>query len=271
MSRVAVVLLIGTTVLVLPGPTAARQTAAEENTLERILELREELERLLQSLSPEQRQEVERRWRERQESEPIEPPIEPPVELTVEPASEPLAEPPPIPAADEAEMPQDLEVSPERAEIDSVPLAAPAAAAGSSCGTLAAFDSNEDGVLSASDRYWRYFRLSLAKGREFEPTATETLYDQGIREIRLELDFFKMSDGTTGDISVGDRIHLQLVGKRRKPMLSGALTIEAGRLARGGEVHLADDQGTTLTGVQVVRPGVALVAADGTRQAILCP
>jgi hypothetical protein len=274
-SGATLVLLIGATVSVVSRPTAAHQTAAEEDTLDRILELRQELERLLESLSPEERQEVERRWRERQEtkaSDPLlKPPIEPAVEPTPAPVTEPISESPPIPTAAETGLPQDTEVTEQPPAIDSEPLAAPSDDARSSCGTLAAFDSNDDGVLSASDRYWRYFLLSPAEGGELVPTATETLYDQGIREIGLELDFFKTSDDTTGDISVADRIHLRLVGKRRKPALSGILILEAGRLARGGEVHLADEQGAKLVGLQAIRPGVALVSADGTRRIILCP
>jgi hypothetical protein len=140
------------------------------------------------------------------------------------------------------------------------------------CGTLIPFDSNDDGVLSGADRYWRYLRLELeGGGAGLEVQGPSSLYELGIRTIDVNLKFFTTPDKERGDIDVDEAIHIGLVGKGRLVGESGVLVIDADRLARGGEIKLVDGSGTLLAGFQALRPGLALKTADGGRLPLLCP
>jgi hypothetical protein len=151
-------------------------------------------------------------------------------------------------------------------------VAEPPAVAAPVCGTLTAFDSNEDGLVTGADRYWRYFRLELEGGAAAaESSGPASLYDLGIRSIQVELDFYTTADKETGDIDVNDVIRLELLGKGHPAGASGVLVIDADRLARGGEVKLVDGAGGLLAGPQALRPGQALATADGGRLPLLCP
>ena len=98
----------------------------------------------------------------------------------------------------------------------------------------------------------------------------ESLYELGIREIDVNLRFFKMDDDSTGDITIDDRIRFHLFNKRKSGMRSAILFVQAGRLARG-EMSLVDSAGSLLAGDQALAPGMALKTEDGQRLPILCP
>ena len=259
-----------------------------ERIIEEILELRGQAESLLQTLPPELREEVERRWLELQS---------PPAEVVAEEVQQdqPFVETPSgpaIPVAAEAPAPQSdlppqpdvesqptLEPEPEleatvTSEEDSgpAPESVPEPEPAKECDSLGPFDTNGDGVISAADRNWRYLRLRADMGgRSSEIGDLESLYDLEIREIDVNLRFFKMADGATGDISVDDRIRFEVRGKRRSSRRTMILFIQASRLARGGALWVVDRSGSRLAGDQPLAPGMALQDADGQRLPILCP
>jgi hypothetical protein len=250
-----------------------------EKIIQEILELRGEAAALLESLSPEQREEVERRWEELRASPPeapAEPVLRPETVLEGEPEQqverdEPVPGPTESTAAPastaEARPQLDLEDDPASpSELASEPDPA------RECDSLAPLDTNGDGVISAGDRAWRYLRLRADLGaNSVSQGALESLYDLDIREIDVNLRFYKLADGASGDISIADRIRFDLIGKRRSDRRSLALYIQASRLSRGGELRLVDASGGLLAGDQPLVPGVALQSTDGRLLPLLCP
>ena len=248
-----------------------------ERIIEEILRLRGEADALLEALSPELRDEVERRWEELQAA--------PPEDLG-EGASDPVsstADSPdpddtaPVPAevgataVPEPELePEAEDQSPAASEVVSEPEPEPEPA--KECDSLGPLDTNGDGVISASDRNWRYLRLRADMGgRSTNMVDLESLYDLDIREIDVNLRFYKLSDGAAGDIFIDDRIRFELLSKRKSGRRSMILLIQASRLARSGELQLVDPSGALLAGDQPLAPGVALQTAEGSRLPLLCP
>jgi len=244
-----------------------------ERIIEEILRLRGEADALLEALSPELRGEVERRWEELQAGPP---------EGLGEGASDPvssIADSPepddtaPVPAEVGATAVPEPELEPEAeaqspATLEVVPETEPA----KECDSLGALDTNGDGVISASDRNWRYLRLRADMGgRSTNMVDLESLYDLDIREIDVNLRFYKLSDGAAGDIFIDDRIRFELLSKRKSGRRSMILFIQASRLARSGELRLVDPSGALLAGDQPLAPGVALQTAEGKRLPLLCP
>ena len=244
-----------------------------ERIIEEILRLRGEADALLEALSPELRDEVERRWEELQAA--------PPEDLG-EGASDPvssIADSPepddtaPVPAEVGATAVPEPELEPEAeaqspATLEVVPETEPA----KECDSLGALDTNGDGVISATDRNWRYLRLRAdTGGRSTNMVDLESLYDLDIREIDVNLRFYKLSDGAAGDIFIDDRIRFELLSKRKSGRRSMILFIQASRLARSGELRLVDPSGALLAGDQPLAPGVALQTAEGKRLPLLCP
>jgi hypothetical protein len=251
--------------------TAETKPQSTAEIIERILELRREMEALLEVLPPELQEEIERRWRELQEAEAARAASHVPQVESTGRAEVAVVPPPPVPL-----QTAEFEPRPEstaRAEVAVVPpTPGPEPAAVPVCGTLIPFDSNDDGVLSGADRYWRYLRLELeGGGAGLEAQGPSSLYELGIRTINVDLKFFTTPDKERGDIDVDKAIHIGLVGKGRLVGESGVLVIDADRLARGGEIKLVDGSGTLLAGFQALRPGLALETADGGRLPLLCP
>jgi len=253
--------------LVMPLTQAARlgaqgegpqQPQEVERIIGEILQLRGEAAALLESLPPELREEVERRWLELQAAEAQ---LQP-VAATHDPAPMPAPEP---------EL--QLEPGPESEPI--VPSGVktePEPEPAKECDSLGPLDTNGDGVISAGDHNWRYLRLRTEQGgRSANLGDLESLYDAGVREIDVNLRFYKLADGLAGDITVDDRIRLALIGKRKSTRQSAILFIQASRLARGGSLRLVDGSGALLAGDQPLAPGVALLTTEGKRLPILCP
>jgi len=263
-----------------------------ERIIEQILELREQAETLLETLPPELREEIERRWLELQnppaevvaeeapQEEPIvETPSEPAIPVAAE-ATDPQPDLPPPPGPDSPPM---LEPEPEfeptvtSEEVsepapEGMPEPEPEPEPAKECDSLGPFDTNGDGVISAADRNWRYLRLRADMGgRSADMVDLESLYDLEIREIDVNLRFFKMADGATGDIFVDDRVRFELLGKRKSSRRTKILFIQASRLARGGALWVVDRSGSLLAGDQPLAPGMALQTAAGKRLPLLCP
>lgn len=248
-----------------------------ERIIEEILRLRGEADALLEVLSPELRDEVERRWEELQAA--------PPEDLG-EGASDPvssIADSPepddtaPVPAEVGATAVPEPEIEPEAedqspAASDVVSEPEPEPEPAKECDSLGPLDTNGDGVISATDRNWRYLRLRADMGgRSTNMVDLESLYDLDIREIDVNLRFYKLSDGAAGDIFIDDRIRFELLGKRKSSRRSMILFIQASRLARSGELQLVDPSGALLAGDQPLAPGVALQTAAGKHLPLLCP
>ena len=315
----------------LPADETEVATEESEALIERILEIRGELEQLLESLSPEQRAEVERRWLEGttekvEESSPLSaqpanpsartsavptapaltpveppaPPVDPPTvpsPVSPTPPEEPPVEPAPSPEF--PVKPSEAVPSPEPDAAPALPTPEPApppeprpeAPKGTTrlpvltrpagkvepatCGTLHLLDRNDDGLVSGSDRDWRYLYLLLGgRGsvveRELQRDEVESLFDVGVRSLAVDLREWGGERKTFGDV-VSDQTVRLILTQKHKGEDNGALVVDAGRLARSGEIRLVDTAtGESLSGLRVFRPGVALETLDGTRVAVPC-
>lgn len=251
---------------------------SQEEILERILELRAQIEDLLESLPPEMRDEVERRWRERSAVEqmalpaeqpaapaPSEPPAPPETAPAPTPDSEPIAESTEL-SAPESDTPQPTEPTESLAQ-DAEPALAPPA-----CGGIHLFDTNEDALLSGGDRHWRFLGLWFDGDADgaLDETEIEGLFALGVRQIDVALKFYLDDEGATEDIDVEDLVWLRQVGKNKAKRRSGALIIDADRLARDGRLWLVDADGTQLSGFQPLVSDIDLETRDGERLPLLC-
>ena len=252
-----------------------------ERIIEEILRLRGEAEALLESLPPELREEVERRWKELQTTpsealvEEVSPPdaVEggPPEPLPAEEKAPPesIESATEAPTVEETERQLDLEEEPV-ATSGSAPEPEPEPEPANECDSLGPFDTNGDGVISAFDRNWRYLRLQTGiTANVAKSIDLESLYELGIREIDVNLRFYKLADGSSGDITLDDRIRFHLFGKRKADRKTAVLVLQADRLARG-DLKLVDASGALLAGDQALAPGMALQTKDGQRLPILC-
>lgn len=254
---------------------AQTETAADdsqEEIVQQILELREQIEALLEMLPEEVREEVERRWRERLAAaeEAEEPLSEEPI-TEVEAAVEPETESDPVVAQDleiesstdiEEVIVTDAEIADTEPPIDSVEEVPP-------CGGVYRWDTNEDDLLSGGDRQWRFLRLWFDADNDgsVDEDELESLFDLGVRMIDVELAYYLNDQGDKEDIDVDDRVWLRQVGKGRR---SGALVIDADRLVRDGRIWLTDADNVQLTGIQPLRPGIFLETKEGEKMPLLC-
>lgn len=211
------------------GLAAARPAAAQDTNptdeaaaaAERIRQLQGEIEELLRSLSPEARREVER--------------------LLAAP------EPPPSPWPIGGEGEEAVAANPE-------PPVAPGG-----CRPLAPFDTDDDGRVSARDRYWRY--LYLVPPGSVDRGAAADLYESGVRAVDADLAGFSLEESGRGRIDVG-RFILFDFDEPGRPRTR--LAVDATRLARGdGPQLLPAEVDTPLTGLQPLEPGQRLRFADG--------
>jgi hypothetical protein len=222
---------------------AAERTPADDSeaTIERILELRREIDRLLAELSPEAQVELERRSRE-------------PLPGAGAPPAEPAAPAAPVlPSAPDTVGP-----------ITGSPAPQPT---GPRCGTLEILDTNEDGVISGTDRNWRYLSLWRDDGDGLvEKPEVESLFEHGIRRVSARLLSYVTAKDVEGGVWVEDAIYFDLPGRQGR----AKLVIDAGGLARGDRLWLEDDAGERLVGVLALTSGMTWVAAGGDPVAVLC-
>ncbi len=264
------------------APALQAQEASEISTppdveaiIEQILELRDQLDALLATLPPELREEVERQWKtrleakERSETPQVSPSV--PDEFEAESAELPSAPEEPDLLGREARETTELvdQIDPESPA--SPPEPEPAAV--QTCVHLAAFDTNDDGVVSAGDRYWRYLRLwtDNGNGTVDEELEIKSLFALEIQEIRIELDYYGLPNNVSGDIRVGDDLQLVIVDPKRNSTSYATLVVQAGRMARGGNIWLADHSGQVLSGYQTVGPAIIAETQDGKRLPLVCP
>lgn len=261
---------------------------AVDELIRRALELRVELEELLDGLTPEAREELERRWRELREEAPDDgpPAAEPPMPERPRPADpEPRPEPdvqgkPEAPAeasdrptglAPDSEPVEDLAAAPDPPAVENP---APDTASelsddeeAETCDTLILFDSNGDDVLSGSDRYWRHFYLWLDDGDgQIEDKEIERLFEAGIRRISVRLRSYDSRKGASGDVWIDDGVRLDLLTRGR----SANLVIDAEKLRGGDELLIRDASGARLGGMQALRSGLVIESVDGRQSRLLC-
>ncbi|REJ72973.1 MAG: hypothetical protein DWQ30_25520, partial [Acidobacteria bacterium] len=172
------------------------------------------------------------------------------------------AEPSPGPAAAAAEPPP-----PARATQQ------PARAPRRTCNTLALFDSSGDGLFSGSDRHWRHFYLWNDDGdAAVSPEEITSLFDAGVRQVRLDLQRFDAVGDRSGEIEVGAYIVLRSPSARRSKFAnSGRLVLDTDDVLRSRGPRLVGPSGETLAGLQPIVAGLSLVLPDGQRIALDCP
>lgn len=221
-------------------PARAQEPEPDPDEIaERILELQDEIEALLEGLSPEARREVERILAVRSA---------PPDRSA--PDGRPTTEPP-APGAP-------------------APEPAPTRPAEPRCNLLEPFDTDGDEVVSARDRYWRYLSLWRDANGDRRVQATETvdLYESGVQEISVALDFTKLREGGRGRAEGGRHVLLELDDFQG---LEGVLAVDTDRLARGsGPSVLSEDGGAPLSGVQPIEAGWRLSFDDGETIVLTC-
>jgi hypothetical protein len=255
--------LFAAALLVKPPIAAAGPRSADddqEETIRRILDLRSEAEALLESLPPETRAEVERRWRDRQPP-PVEPslpePAEPP---TIEVPTPTATLPPEVLPQPQVETPAEPMMEKAETTVDE-PI----------CGGFQLLDSDHNGLVSGADRQWRFLRLWFDNGDgQPEDDEIESLYTLGVEAIDVGLRFYTNSSGDSEDIDIDDTIQLRNVGKRGQRRRIGTLVVDSDRLARDGVVTLTDLQGYPLTGVQPLSGDRSLALAGGPPTPISC-
>lgn len=233
------------------GLAEESRSADKERRIDRILELRRELQELLEDLPPEARQEVERRWRRERGLEPMAPAetgagrpesvVKPEPEIVPEPSA-PAVVARPTPSSEPT-------------------VAAPA------CGTLAVLDSNGDGAITAADRYWRYLSLWKDDGDGvIEESELRSLYRHGIRRVSSRLYSYTTAKGVEGGVWVEDSIYFDLPGRGSPAVLA----INAGALARGDDLRLEDRAGVAQQGFQELRSELDWVLRGTERVSVLC-
>ena len=137
------------------------------------------------------------------------------------------------------------------------------------CNTLHILDTNGDGSVSGSDRFWRYLTLWTDNGNGVpEENEVKSLFKHKIRKVSARLYTYTTTKDADGGIWVEDRIYFDLGGRgqRSRP----ALTLNAGGLGRSGDTWVEDADGNRLEGLVPISRGIALGTSDGGRYEILC-
>jgi hypothetical protein len=135
----------------------------------------------------------------------------------------------------------------------------PAVALDPACSFLAPFDSDGDGQVSTRDRYWRYlyaFRDGNGDGTAQEGEVTD-LYAAGVRAVAVDLSGFRDADGGFGRVRADRRIRLALDDPAGA--LPALLAVDAGRLGRGNGPELVDGSGVPAAGIVALEAGQRLV------------
>lgn len=262
------------TASLLSAPVVAQSAASEaadpsstddqEEVILQILELKQQIEDLLTALPPEVRQEVERRWRDRlpttedlqpesttgdegsvTETEPVESTVEVAPIVDAIPVVEPVPTPSPSEEIAESQLP---------------------------CGGFHLFDTNGDGMISGADRQWRFLRLWFDNGdRNLDETELGSLFELGVRQIDVNLQFYTNEEGDSEDVDAGELIELIQVGTGNSPRRTGVLVINSDRLARDGVLTLSGSEGGPLSGYQPLDAESFLAGETGARIPLICP
>ena len=258
---------------VLGQEVSADADERNEQIILQILELRQQIEDLLEILPEEMRREVEERWirseTPRQEAGPeVDQTATSPVATdpsSITPATDPMVEPTAEDESTRVPPPvfDDQEASTEEEAV---------VAAATPCGGFRLFDTNEDSLVSGADRPWRFLRLWFDTDGDdlVEDSEVESLFDLGVRQIDVDLRFYNPAEGDSEDVDVDDFIWLRGVDRKKGSGRSGVLVIAADRLASDGRLRIFDLQGTQLTGFQPLGPTAFVETDQGDRFPLVC-
>jgi len=246
-------LVLGCLAVVVRGEPSAPSTP--EEIVERILELRREIDTLMAQLPAELREEVRRKLAELDQTPPAEETAVQTPPATLEPAPPVRPEPPPAPA------PQ----PPHRKRKQP------------SCNTLVVFDTNQDGRVDSSDRYWRYLNLWIDRNGDgrIEEREISSPFDRGVREIAVDLEGFQRTKDRFGAIRIGEHIVLDLRGdgfdelSRRTD--DGVLVVDATALARASGPRILSAAGEVVEGNQPFAAGWRIAEPSGRVTVVSCP
>ncbi len=261
--------------------TFAQDTAADDEKLtedeivERILDLQRQIQELVQALPPETRTRVMDRLAVAPDAPPAaaEPAPAPPA-VAAEPAAPsesaviadaPVAAPPPAPVP----HPDPLAVAESEAEPEPPPVRR-RLTRGPQCNFLEFLDSNEDGKISAFDRYWRHLYLWTDSNgdRQAQEDEIESAYDLKVREIAVDLGIFLFKKGHIGEVRVEELISLDVAGDGLGGGNDRVLVVDATKLARGTGPKISTADGEVLTGFQAFRAGWR-IEHDGDQVTVL--
>lgn len=261
----------------------------------RLRALQQEIESLLASLSPEDRDQARRLLAEEraEESAPATDSASPDVEggesrpaaasqqprsagssvaserLVLSDPTEPLEPTEPREPAENAQPSAPWE--PSRAALASAGdrESDPTAATARACRGLRLLDHDGDGALTGADRYWRHLYLDLGSDRAMteEPIS---VFEAGVRRIALDLRSFVDDSDRVGYLEFGERVRLDVVVRRRRGVESGVLIVDADDLARFGGPRIQNAEGELLGGWQPLRRGLVFVVGD-RQEAFECP
>jgi len=260
-----------------PTTTTAPQVT-EDEVVERLLELQEEIERLLPYLAPELRREIARRLAERAAAQERQ--AEAAAGAAKAPSTEPPEPPKPAesPGGPESPKPTPSTPSTPSTQPTETPEPTPPRIASPRCNTLDLLDTQEDSYIDAGDRYWRYLYLwTDGNGNgEVEPREVRSAFDAGVRRISVRLDRFEGKDDTVGLIRIGRWIVLDPGGGGFSGGITGAtddgaLTVDAGSLGRFSGPKLLGPDGEPLEGMQPFRPGLRMRDEEGQVVVLTCP
>ncbi len=216
---------------------------APEEIVERILELRREINALMAQLPPELREEVCKQLAELDAA--------PPADATTVTA-------PPAAAAPVPEPPRRVRKQP-------------------ACNTLVVFDTNQDGRVDSSDRYWRHLNLWIDRNGDgrVEEREISSPFDRGVREIEVDLAGFERTKDRYGAIRIGEHLVLDLRGdgfdKGPRRSDDGVLLVDATTLARASGPRILSASGEVVEGIQPFVAGWRIEEANGRVTVISCP
>ncbi len=209
--------------------------------------LEQQIEALLQPLPLAVRSAVEAELARRRSTSPA---ADPPAGAQSEPVPEPSAAEPASPSP----RPEAIATSPR------------------GCSGLDIFDTNDDGLITGTDRLWRHFHVALdAETGGGAAAETRSAFEVGVRQIRLDLRGTINDRGGPGRMEVEPtRVLVEVTVKRRRGAQFGTLVLDADGLARSGGPRLRLPDGAVLDGMVVLRPGLVIVGEGGTAVTVTC-
>jgi hypothetical protein len=265
-------------------PMAGAPTREEQETMAEILVLQEQIDRLIRTLSPDLQDTVLERLESMTAGALTHDEGAGPAARAEagEHAIEPIAAAESVAAKDVAaeDVAGTVEIPDPVDAVPVIPTRGRSKAPPVGCNTLALFDSNGDGKVSANDRSWRHLYLwSDADGDGvMQDAEVQSAYDRGVRSLDVRLDTFLRIDGdttATSEVEVDRYIVLDTSGdgfdSTARMIDDGVLVVDAGKLGRGDGPDLMDETGLPLDGLQAFRAGLGLTLASGDSQALSCP
>ena len=269
--------LISLILLLLPAAGAvaadpAPDALSEDEIVERILDLQRQIDELVEALPPEARERLARRLAGTPEPGTPEPASEATAAAAPPVASPAPSETAPPPAASPRESAVEMSVAAAEPEPEARPVRR-RLTRGPYCNFLEVLDSNQDGKVSAMDRYWRHLYLwADADGdRQVDEGEVQSAYDLDVREIAVDLDTFIFKKGHIGEMRVADFVTLDVRGDGLGSGDDRMLVVDATRLGRGDGPRISSASGEPLEGFQPFQEGWRIEHDGGQVTVLECP